>query len=366
MSLPKRVISTVGKSVCLAVALVAMSAPANAMKAERIRVAQAGASSNIQLADGHPERYVVVKGDTLWDISGKFLRDPWLWPEIWYVNPQVENPHLIYPGDVLTLVWVDGRPQLRLQRGETEKLSPRIRASALDNAIPTISYDAVAGFLARPGIISTEQLENAPYILSAKQNHLAAAAGMNVYVRGNKAPAGSDVYIINVGEELVDPDDGDLVGYEANYVAHGRVEQAGDPSSVLLLESHKEALKGDLIFNDPTEVPSHFIPHAPDSSVEGKVIAVAGGTTMAGQFMVVAFNRGSRNGIEPGHVLSVWKPGEVVRDTVKGGIGGGEKVQLPDEYAGRIMVFQVLDRISYGVIVNTVIEIEKLDAIRNP
>jgi hypothetical protein len=366
MSLPKRVISSLGKSMCLAVTLLALSVPANAANSESIRMAQAGTTSNIVLADGHPDRYVVVKGDTLWDISGKFLRDPWLWPEIWYVNPQVENPHLIYPGDILTLVWVDGRPQLSLQRGETEKLSPRVRASALEEAIPTISYDAVAGFLARPGIISEDQRESAPYILSVKQKHLAAAAGMDVYVRGSKAAEGSDVYVIDVGNELLDPDNGDLLGYEANYVGHGRVDLAGDPARVHLLESHKEALVGDLLFSEPTEVPAYFIPHAPTSSVDGQVIAVAGGTTMAGQFMVVAFNRGSRHGIEPGHVLSVWKAGDVVRDKVKGGMAGGEKVQLPDEYAGRIMVFQVLDRISYGVIVNTVIEIGKKDKIRNP
>ncbi len=109
-----------------------------------------------------PDRYVVVKGDTLWDISGKFLRDPWLWPEIWYVNPQVENPHLIYPGDILTLVWVDGRPQLRLQRGDTVKLSPQVRSSPLEDAITMLPFEAIAGFLARPDMISKEERKNAP------------------------------------------------------------------------------------------------------------------------------------------------------------------------------------------------------------
>ena len=365
MSLPKRVFSTLGQAVIVAT-LVALCAPANAMKADAIRLAQANSSSNIELAEGHPDQYVVVKGDTLWDISGKFLRDPWLWPEIWYVNPQVENPHLIYPGDLLTLVWVNGKPQLRLQRGNTVKLSPQVRSSPLEDAITMLPFEAIAGFLARPDMISKEEREAAPYVLTAEDQHLVSAAGMDLYVRGNTASVGSNVFIMNIGEELVDPDDGDVLGYEGRYVGQARVDQVGDPSTVHMLASHKEAKTGDLLFYEPTSFPAYFTPHAPDFEVDGQVIAVAGGNTMAGQFQVVAFNRGSRHGIEPGHILSAWNRGATVRDTVKGGFTGGEKVQLPDTYAGRIGVFKVLDRMSYGLVLNAESEIRKLDAIRKP
>lgn len=365
MSLPKRIFSTLGQAVCL-VMLVALCVPANAMKADAIRLAQAGSQSNIELAQGHPDRYVVVKGDTLWDISAKFLRDPWLWPEIWYVNPQVENPHLIYPGDILTLVWVDGRPQLRLQRGDTVKLSPQVRSSPLEDAITMLPFEAIAGFLARPDMISKEEREVAPYVLTSEEQHLVSAAGMDLYVRGNTASVGSNVFIMNIGEELVDPDDGDVLGYEGRYVGRGRVDRVGDPATVHMLASQKEAKKGDLVFYEPTSFPPYFVPHAPDFEVDGQIIAIAGGNTMAGQFQVVAINRGSRHGIEPGHILSVWRRGETIRDTVKGGIGGGEKVQLPDEYAGRIGVFKVVDRMSYALIIKAETEIGKLDVIRKP
>lgn len=365
MSLPKLAISKLGHSVCLALALVALAAPANASTGDAIRVAQANTSDTVQLAQGHPDRYVVVKGDTLWDISGKFLTNPWLWPEIWYVNPQVENPHLIYPGDVLVLVWVDGRPQLRLERGTTEKFSPRVRSTSLAEAIPTISRDKIAGFLSRPGIITDAERESAPYVVSSRQGHLVAAAGMDLYVRRNNSPVGSDLSVMHVGEPLVDPDTGDRLGYETHFAGMGSVTRVGDPATVLLRESHREALEGDLLFAEPEEFPSHYIPHAPNSQVNGQVMSIAQGSTMAGQFMVVAFNRGSRHGIELGHVLSIWNKGDEIIDRVKGGIMG-EKVQLPDEYAGKLIVFKVTDRMSFGLIFKAERDIGKLDFIRNP
>ncbi|MDH3401156.1 MAG: hypothetical protein OEM03_09330, partial [Chromatiales bacterium] len=241
----------------------------------------------------------------------------------------------------------------------------RVRSTALDEAITTISRDAIAGFLSRPGIISEEQRESAPYVVSSRQGHLVAAAGMDLYVRRNKAAVGSDLSIMHVGEPLVDPDSGDRLGYETHYVGMGNVKAIGDPATVKVTESQREALEGDLLFAEAEDFPSHYIPHAPNSEVNGQVMSIAAGSTMAGQFMVVAFNRGSRHGIENGHVLSVWNKGEVIVDRVKGGMKG-EKVQLPDEYAGRLMVFKVMDRMSFGLILSAEREIGKLDFIRNP
>jgi len=355
-----------GVSAWLLTAFLAFSVNAGDGSQGSIRLAQADASSPVQLADGHPDRYVVVKGDTLWDIASMFLKDPWLWPEIWYVNPQVENPHLIFPGDILTLVWVDGRPQIQLQRGQVEKLSPRVRAEALDEAITTVPYDAIAAFLGRPSVIAASDRDAAPYILTTREGHLIGAAGMDVYVRNSQAPRGSVMSVIHVGEPLRDPDDGEVLGYEGLYVGQGRVDRTGDPATVRLMESSREALEGDLLFANDRQIPLHFMPRSPESSVEGQIIAVVDGLSLIGQYMVVVINRGTRHGLEPGHVLAIWQTGEVVRDTVKGKKSFGEKVKLPDEYAGRMMVFDTRERLSFGLIVNAESEISKFDTVRNP
>jgi hypothetical protein len=366
MSLPKRTALLSGLGACLLTGFVAFSANAAAESMNSLRLAQAETSSNVQLAEGHPDRYVVVKGDTLWDISSMFLKDPWLWPEIWYVNPQVENPHLIFPGDILTLVWIDGRPQLQLQRGDVEKLSPQVRVQALDEAITTIPYDAISAFLSRPGVISKSDRDNAPYILTARKGHLIGAAGMDVYVRKSSSPKGTAVSIMHADEALVDPDDGEVLGYQGLYVGQGRVDRTGDPATVHLTETAREALEGDLLFPNDREIPLHFIPRSPSSNVEGRIIAVVDGLSLIGQYMVVVINRGTRHGLEPGHVLAIWQTGEVVRDTVKGKKSFGEKVKLPDEYAGEMMLFDTRERMSYGLVVNAQSEIRKLDTVRNP
>jgi hypothetical protein len=331
-----------------------------------LRLAQAG-GSQIELAPGHPEQYEVVRGDTLWGIASMFLRDPWLWPEIWYVNPQVENPHLIYPGDLITLVYVDGRPQLRLTRGGAEKLSPRVRELPLEEAIPTIPYEAIEAFLARHRVVTKKEAERAPYILSTREGHLVAGASNMVYVRGGDFTDGALFHVIHVGEELKDPDDGDVVGYLGHHAGEGRIEHSGDPGTMLLTRTKREVLEGDLLFSAPAEIPLYFLPRAPQSQVEGRVIAVVDGTTLSGQYFIVVLNRGSRDGIEPGHVLSIYRTGEVVRDKFAGGGKAfGEKVRLPDEYAGELMVYRAEERISYAVIVRAENVVRILDTVRNP
>ncbi len=326
----------------------------------------------VPLAQGAPERYVVKKGDTLWDISAMFLRDPWFWPEIWQINPQVENPHLIYPGDILSLIYIDGQPRLLLERGiAAERLSPQIRATPLDQAITTIPYEQIAAFLTRGTVLEKDQAAKLPYILATKGDHLIAGAGNDVYVRGDMDGEGARYSVVHVSDPLVDPDDNDVVGYKAIYVGQGSVARSGDPHTVSLIKSSREALNGDRLLRQEIEIPLNFFPKPPNNEVDGRIISVVDGISLIGQYQVVVINRGARDGLAPGDVLSVLKAGEVVRDRyARGGLGaafiGGEKVKLPDEPAGTVMLFKVYDRIAYALVMEAESEMRVNDAVRNP
>ncbi|MDQ1302526.1 MAG: LysM peptidoglycan-binding protein [Pseudomonadota bacterium] len=320
------------------------------------------------LNPAHPDTYVVKSGDTLWDISARFLRDPWYWPEIWHVNPQVENPHLIYPGDVLTLVYVDGKPQLRLQRGAatgTEKLAPRVREESLDSAIQTLPYSAIGAFLSKSMVLEKEEFEKMPYVVSLRDDHLVGATGNDVYVRGKSIDPDGSYNLVHPGDRLIDPDDGDTVGYEGIFVAEGKVTRSGDPLTMQLNASAQEVVIGDRVASRATPPPMLFTPRAPGKQVEGRIIHVVDGVTQIGQYQVVIINRGTRHGIEPGNVLGIWQAGEQVNDTVKTGVFN-RKVQLPDEHAGVLMVFKAYDRISYGLVMKASNAIHILDKVRNP
>lgn len=315
----------------------------------------------------HPERYVVQRGDTLWDISAMFLQDPWYWPEIWQINPQVENPHLIYPGDVLALTYVDGRPVLQLERAaNVERLSPRIRSTALEEAIPTLPYEAVRAFLTRSTILDPDALETLPYVVAHREG-LMSSAGRDVYVRRADTANVSDLFnVVNVGDPLIDPDNREILGYEALYVGQGRVQRSGDPATVRLTDSTRETLVGDYLVEDESPPRMDFLPRSPEAQIDGRIISVVDGVDMIGQYQVVALNRGAQHGVEPGHVLRVFQTGEVIRDRVGRRSGFGEKVRLPDEPAGIMMVFRTFDRVSYALIMEATSEIRVLDSVRNP
>lgn len=333
-------------------------------------VASAGqAGSGVVLNPQHPDRYVVKRGDTLWDISAMFLRDPWYWPEIWQVNPQVLNPHLIYPGDVLVLVYIDGQPRVireGTQAGGTERLSPRIRESDLEEAITTIPLDVVGPFLSRGTVLERNEIDRLPYIAAIRENHLVGAAGNDVYVRGKIAGMNQGYTVVHVGEPLIDPDDNEVVGYEGIYVGEGTIRREGDPATLFLTKSQREALRGDRLINQDYNVPLQFYPRAPDNEIDGRIIHVVAGTTIIGQYQVVILNRGARDGLDVGHVLSVWQAGPEVRDRFAKKWKGGEKITLPDERAGTLMVFRTYDRISYGLIMEATSEMHLQDKVRNP
>ncbi len=321
----------------------------------------------------HPESYVVEQGDTLWDIAAMFLRDPWYWPEIWQINPQVENPHLIYPGDILSLAYLDdGRPVVELTRGSgpvqagpTERLSPRIRSEAIAEAIPTIPYDTLRAFLSKPAILEPSTLDELPYLF-AHQEGLIGAAGRDVYVRGTNAPVGTEFTIVHAGDALIDPDDGDVLGYQGLYVGTGRVERTGDPTTVYLTETTREASIGDYLIAEEGVDPVTFFPTSPSEDIDGRIISVLDGVSMIGQFQVIVLNRGARDGLEPGDVLSVYQTGESIPDSTRNRGFFNEEVRLPDELAGTTMVFRVFDRMSYALVMEATREMRVLDTVRNP
>jgi hypothetical protein len=319
-------------------------------------------SDPVPLAAGAPDEYVVQVGDTLWDIAGTFLKDPWYWPEIWYVNPEIENPHLIYPGDVLGLVYIDGQPRITNVRASTYRLSPQARVTPLTEAVTSIPYEDVAAFLSSGVILERSQADSLPYLLATRGDHMMASAGNQIYVRGlSETAPGSRYSVVHVGEPLYDPDDDRLIGYQGISVGDGTLRRGGDPATVALTDSSREAKPGDRLLPEAVDIPLNFFPRAPSNPIEGRIISVVGGVTQIGQYMVVVLNRGSNNGVSVGDVLTVWQTGQKIDDRF-----GGGNVKLPDEEAGTIMVFKTFDRISYGLVMEATQAIHIHDTIRNP
>jgi hypothetical protein len=360
--------------------------PADEMTATEAATSGAGASASSgpttvdagMLNPNAPKSYTVKRGDTLWGIASTFLKDPWLWPEVWYINPQVANPHLIYPGDTLALAFGrDGKPIIRLEQGGAARLDPRLRSSPLDGAIPTIPYSAISAFLSRPSVLTDDQIRNAPHVVAFRDEHVVAGTGHEVYIADLKAQPNSRYSIVHVGDALRDPDDNKVVGYQGIYTATALVSQPGEPTKALLIDTSIETVQGDKVLAADIDVPLNFMLRAPRNDVHGRIISVIGGTQDIGQYQIVVINRGKRHGIDAGHVLAVDTAGKVVRDIYGkqpgyarflGGAGASfaPKVQLPDERAGTMLIFKSYDRVSYGLIVgaNNVIRVQ--DVVHNP
>ncbi|MFZ9060705.1 MAG: LysM peptidoglycan-binding domain-containing protein [Steroidobacteraceae bacterium] len=319
----------------------------------------------IPVAPDAPERYVVQRGDTLWDISAKFLTKPWYWPEIWYVNPEVANPHLIYPGDVLVLTWVDGRPRLALEQGSDLRLSPRVREEPLSEAIRAIPWQLIEAFVSRPTVLAEEQVKAAPYLVAGLEGREISGPGDTVYARrADQARAGASWLVYEPGQDITDPETGDLLGRHGVYAATASVTRQGDPASLRILEAVRETGPGLILLQPAAPPPLDFIPRAPESAVEGVVVTAATPQTAVGQFDVVVINRGARHGLEPGHVLSAWNRGIEVRDDMANAVSS--RVRLPDEQSGRLMVVQVFDRMSFALVLDASRDIAAGDPVRNP
>lgn len=343
--------------------------------------AEANRNMSVPLAPDAPSTYVVQKGDTLWDISGRFLSQPWYWPEIWYVNPEIKNPHLIYPGDTLRLVYgADGRPQIRVERGNTVVLRPQIRSQPLDQAIPAIPYEIVAAFMSKPSVVSKEDAEKLPYVVAQRERRVIAGMGDELYARNVDGSPGTRYNVVHLGERIVDPDDGDFLGWQGVYTGTARVEReaTGEGRNALaklaLVDSARETLDGDRLVAESLEVPLDFVPHAPAQPVDGRIVSVIDGVSSIGQYQVVVVNRGKQHGLEPGHVLSIWERGEKVKDrgpssdawTKEFAKPFAKRVRLPNERAGLLMVFRSYDRMSYALVLAASDALGVGDVVKNP
>ena len=332
-----------------------------------------GAPAVSPIRDGIPDRYVVKKGDTLWDIAKYFLKDPWLWPEVWHVNPKIRNPHLIYPGDVLALTWRDGRPQISLEGAEpapplpntnlpTVKLSPSARSSKLNRAIDTIPKSAIAAFLRRPFIISPEELDKAPYIVSNYGDNIISGRDAKIYVRPIADESVVNFNIVRRGRKYIDPDTRKLLGYEAINLGTAKLQKLGDPATMTVTKAYKEILKGDMLVPiQPEELDLNFYPRAPKKDIAGRIISVAEGVAKIGQFQVVVINRGAPEGLEAGHVLEIHRSGKVVKDP-----RGRFRVRLPEERAGLLMIFKPDEHVSYGLVMEAFEALEIYDYVYTP
>lgn len=323
-------------------------------------------AGEVALNPNHPDSYVVVKGDTLWDISGRFLRDPWLWPEVWQANPQIANPHLIYPGDVITLIYVDGKPQLRVKRGQqTVKLSPTAREERLDRAIPIIPIDAIKQFLTQPLVVGEGELETAPYVVESADEHLVTGAGDRIYVRGITDTTQGRYSVFKPGEPLIDPDTQETLGIQAIFLGEGTVQKFGDPSTLFLERTTREIGIGDrLVPVSADEIHASFLPHPVPADTQGRILSVLDGVTQIGRYQVVAINRGTREGMEVGHVLRIQQAGQDVKDKVTE--APNDTVTLPNEDAGIVMLFRTFEKVSYGLVMEATRPIHVHDYVTTP
>jgi len=349
-----------------------------------------GHAMSVPLAPDAPSSYVVQKGDTLWSLASKFLTQPWYWPEIWYLNPDIQNPHKIYPGDTLRLVYdAEGHPQLRVERGadrafergDTVHVGPRIRSMPIEQAIPAIPFEIVAAFMSKPSVVSPDDAKTLPYIVALGQNSVIGGMGDLLYARGLKGlPVGSRLNVVHIGDKLRDPQSGKMLGYQGIYAGTARLERAAegngrnDLAKLVLVSSARETLTGDRLVHDSLDVPLDFFPHAPSRSVTGEIISVVDGVTVIGQFQVVIVNRGKRDGLEPGHILEIWQRGESAPDRGAAGLteinplasAFTREVRLPSERAGKFMVFRAYANMSYGLVLDASNEMHVGDLIKNP
>jgi LysM domain-containing protein len=317
----------------------------------------------VALTPDHPESYVVKHGDTLWDIAGRFLQEPWRWPDIWQANPQIKNPNLIYPGDVITLDYEGGRARLSVQRGHpTVKLSPEVRVTPLPRAIPTVPIDAVRPFLVQPLVVNEKELGRAAYVVANSDGRIVSGGGDKVYARGIDEFDRTRFSVFRPGVALRDFGSNKVLGYEAVYVADAELIATGDISTLAVRNSVVEIRAGDRVLPvDAGEVQQNFMPRAPAIPVEGRIIATPAHSSRVGRYQVVVINLGQEDGMVVGDVLAVYHAGARVVDPVAGGT-----VELPDERAGVVMLFRTFDRVSYGLIMEAQRDITLYDAVTNP
>jgi hypothetical protein len=328
----------------------------------------------------YPQTYIVQEGDTLWDISSVFLRDPWYWPEIWFKNPQIENPHLIYPGDTLAIVYVGGERRVQLlSRGTADtvtsqttgglqvvKINPRVRSKSIDATIPSIPIESIRHLLERPMIIDEDTLKNSAYVLSSLDNHLINSLDDKLYVRNLDTSSGTGRYhIYRPNRPLYDPITNELLGYEALYVGESKLLLSGDPASVRVTESEREILRDDRVMPlDHVNFERDFYPRPPSTEVSGEIVALLDAISKSGAYQTIAINLGNRDGVESGNVLRILRSGDIVPD--KNEANPEFTVRLPDEQIGVAMIIRSFEKMSYALIMEADMPISVKDYVESP
>lgn len=341
-------------------------------------------ADEVKLKPDHPERYTVVKGDTLWDISSRFLKSPWHWPRVWRINEAIKNPHLIYPGDVIVLRYVDGQPELTVLRNEklpaagaapsteptpsepsvagTDRLSPRVHATSLDRAIPTIPPNLIVPFLTQPLAVGDNELDRAGYVTVGLDNRIALGNQSEFYARGVKGADSEYFQIFRPGKALKHPETGEILAYEATYLGDARLLEPGDPTKMIVTGVKQEIVPTDrLLAAPPRAALPYYFPHAPSKPVQGYVISALNAVAEVGSYTVVAISLGAREGIEEGHVLRIMRHVGSHKDPVTRG-----SYRLPDEESALLLVFRTFEKVSYGLVLNATRPVHMLDTVVQP
>ena len=341
----------------------------------------------------YPETYIVQKGDTLWDISSVFLREPWLWPEIWFKNPQIENPHLIYPGDVLAIIYVGGAKKVQLMRRSDDsqvetivgttgtvtssvtpdtstikivKLSPSVRAEPIDASIPSIPTEDLRHLLAKPILIGKEELDKAAYIISSVDEHLIISTDDKVYVRNLNTQIGNGRYqVFKPDKPLHDPVTGELLGYQSLHAGEAKLLVAGDPATLLITSSVREILRGDKIIPiDNTNFERDYFPQPPYTYLKGRVIALLDAVSQLGRYQTFAINLGTRDGLQTGNLLRIRRIGDVIPDYAEA--DPTFTIKMPDENIGMALVVRSFEKMSYALIMEADRPISLKDYVESP
>ncbi len=348
-----------------------------------VLAAAASPGDDLKVADRAPDRYTVQKGDTLWGIAARFLRDPWRWPDIWRLNrTEIKNPHWIYPGDVIVLdrhAGPDGTPMLRLERS-TVRLSPSIRVSPLESeAVPSIPPGDIEPYLTQPLVTGPEGLAGTAEIVAGRDQRVVRGQSDLVYVTGIDPAAGDLWYIYRPGRTFVSRTK-EILGHEQRFLGTARVERFAEVSTVRIASANEEIQIGDRLVPAPREQLINYVPHAPQQPINGQIIATAQDSVEVGRGWVVTLDKGARDGLDIGSVLATYhivppipdprpskEPDRIAQLLEQTHFYQPDRfVKVPAERTGLVFVFRVFDRVSYGLVLNTTDAVSIGDWVRQP